>query len=191
MKNIKLYIIGFAVVFLMATVVTVNIQARKIKRMKAENTRLENNWKSEVVLNDDLRVFNLKEKELSEQLRHERDSLAKALQIKPKQIEKIITITNTIIDTVFKAIPATLILKDTWTIHDSSKCFKWHGIAQICEDTLLVHRTLFEYNNKTTETFYKIRPHKFLFCKFGRWIYRQKISSDCGTTEEKIINFIK
>jgi hypothetical protein len=52
-------------------------------------------------------------------------------------------------------------------------------------------RQLFEYNNKTVQTFYKVRPHKILFIRFGKWVYKQKIDSECGEVSIQTINFTK
>jgi uncharacterized protein YneF (UPF0154 family) len=85
MKNLKLYLIGAAILFLAGIIVTVNLQAKKIKRIEADNFRLENN-QYQLMANacTQTNLF-LREKEINGILHRERDSLANSLQIKPKR----------------------------------------------------------------------------------------------------------
>jgi hypothetical protein len=181
---------GFALFFLILAAETY-FQSNKISKLKVDNARIEAN---NLQLMSDARqqsTLYLKEKEVTGQLKRDRDSLAKALKIKPKQIEKIVTVTNTIIDTVKISVPVTIEGVDKWKIRDKGDCFKWQGNAFKQGDSLRVERTAFEYSNKTTETFYRERPHKFLFLRFGKWVYKEKIDSQCGSSTEKVFNFIR
>jgi len=191
LKKVKTGLIIFAVLFLAGAVVTVNIQTKKIKRLKSENTRLDNN--NYQLMSDNRKQTNLvlKEKEVTGKLKKERDSLAKSLQIKPKQIEKIIYLDNSTHDTVKVPVPVTITGKNEWLLRDSTKCLKIVYNVKLKGDSLIAERQLLEDNNRIIETFYRIRPHKFLFIKYGKWVYRQKIDSECGETTEKIFTFIK
>jgi len=190
LKKVKTGLIIFAVLFLAGAVVTVNIQTKKIKRLKSENTRLDNN--NYQLMSDNRKQTNLvlKEKEVTGKLKKERDSLAKSLQIKPKQIEKIITIQNIVHDTVKISVPVEIVSKGVWNISDSDKCFQWHAKAVLKGDSLNINRTLFFYNNKTIEVFWQKRPFNFLFIHLGKPKNYQQISSECGEVIIKSFQFI-
>lgn len=187
-KNYGLIVLG---IFLLILAAQNRIQSKRIANREADIARLEGN---QIQLLDDAKqqtVLYLTEKERTVKLNRTVDSLAKALKIKPKQVDKIIYIENTTRDTVKISVPTDLIEKDYWYIQDSSKCFKWAGNAYLMAGELNVERTLFEYNNRTTEVFYRKRPHKFLFIHYGKWQNLQEISSECGSVQVKTFNFIK
>jgi len=191
MKNIKLIGIGIAVLFLASAIVTVKIQAKKIKAQKEEIDRVQLNNMQLMGENRQKTTLVLKERELTGKVLAERDSLAKALRIKPKQIEKIIT--NTLIDhdTIPVPVPVYISRQNFWKIKDSGSCFKWQADAFLLNDSLSVNRTLFFYSNKTTDVYFKERPRKFLFIRFGKWQYKQKIDSECGGISTKEITFLR
>jgi hypothetical protein len=190
-KNIRYYLLGAVILFLIAAVVTVNLQAKKIKRIEADNFRLEGN---QFALMSDARQqtnLYLNEKEVTGRMKKERDSLAKSLNIKPRQLQKIIYIDNSTHDTVKVPVPVTITGKNEWLLQDSGQCFKYASKLILKGDSLKGERQLFEYNNQTTQVFYKQRPHKFLFFRFGKWVYKSKIESECGETIIKTFNFTK
>ena len=191
MKNIKLILTGIAVLFLAAVVVTVKIQAKKIKAQKEEIARVQLNNMQLMGENRQKTTLVLRKDEINGKLKVTIDSLSKVLRIKPKQIERIIT--NTVIqkDTVIKKVPVYISGQNFWKIKDSGPCFKWQADAFILDDSLSVNRTLFFYNNKTTEVYFKERPFRFLFIKYGKWQFKQKIDSECGGISTKEIQFIK
>lgn len=190
-KNFKTYLILAAILFVIGLMATIKIQHNSNVKLKNENARIEGNQFA--LLSDDQTQVNLvlKQKEINGKLKFIVDSLAKELKIKPHQIEKIITIENFIHDTVRVPVYVTSTGKGQWNISDSSKCFKWQGNALLLKDDLKITRTLFENKDVIIETFYKVRPHKFLFIKYGKWQFKEKISSTCGTVQEKNISFIK
>jgi hypothetical protein len=191
MSKTKLYIIGFLVVLFFGMGITIKIIVKNNKTLKAENSRvLENNLN---LMAENRQIINLKlrDKEVIGKLAKERDSLAKALQIKPKQIERIIYVDVYTRDTIKINVPVYIVGKDTWIIKDSSKCFKWQGVANKLGDSLNITRTLYENTNKITETFYRVRPHKILCIRFGKWVYKQKIDATCGKVIEQNIEFLK
>ena len=191
MKNIKLILIGIAVLFLTAAIVIVKIQAKKIKAQKAEIDRVQGNNTQLMGENRQNTTLVLRKDEVNGKLRGTIDSLSKVLQIKPKQIEKIVTKTVIQKDTVIKKVPVYTSGQNFWKIKDSGPCFKWQADAFILDDSLSVNRTLFSYSNKTTDAFYKERPWKFLFIKFGKWQYKQKTNSECGESVTKEIQFLR
>jgi hypothetical protein len=191
MKNLKLYFYAFIALFLIGAVVKINVQKKKIEKRDAEIDRITRNNYELMNDRDNQMELVLKEKEVSGKIKIERDSLAVLYAIKPKFITKIVTIDNSTHDTILVPVPAINTGLNTWDITDSGNCFKWAGNALKIGDSLKVERTLFEYNNKTTQTFYKKRPYKFLFIKYGKWDYVQKIDSECGENKIQDITFTK
>lgn len=190
-KNIKYYLIGITVLFLVAAVVTVNIQSKKINRLQTDNFRLEGN---QFALLEDTKAQTtlfLKQKEITGQLLKERDSLAKALKIPPKQVEKISYNTITVHDSIDKPVLVFIAGQNFWKIKDKDKCFTWEADAFLLNDSLSVKRTDFSYQNKTTEIYYRKRPYHIWFIKYGKWIYKQKIDATCGNSTIKVFNFTK
>lgn len=189
----KIKTIGILILaaFFVAAVVTANIQAKRIKALKSDNARLDNNNYQLMAENRTQTNLFLMQKEVMGKLKAERDSLSKALKIRPKQIEKIIYIDNSTHDTIKINVPVVISGLDKWKITDGNECFKWAANALKQGDSLKVERTLFEYDNRITQTFYRERPHKFLFIKYGKWINKQRIEATCGDTKIQTFNFIK
>lgn len=188
--NLKTYFILAVILFLAIAVVTVNVQIKKIKKQKAEIERLKNN--NAQLLTEGLQIQNLilKQKEVTGKIKRERDSLAAVVKIKPKYIEKIVTIENRIYDTLPVIIPAVPLTSHTWKIKDGNKCFKWEAIATRSGDSLQIQRTLFSYNNQTIQTFWKKAP-RFLGIRIGPWKFYQKIDAQCGEVKYQAITFTK
>jgi len=191
LNKFKAYLIGLVILILIAGFFTIKYLVKENQKYRSDNYRLESNQfqiLSDVTQQTELY---LKQKEVTGRIKRERDSLALIVKVKPKYITKVITETVTIKDTVFKEVSTTLISKGMWNISDSDKCFLWQAKAVLKNDSLLVNRTLFNYENKTTEIYWRERPHKFLFIKYGKFVNYQKKSSDCGSVQTKIFNFIK
>lgn len=185
----KLLIIKISAVVLICVIVF--YQFKKIQNQNVNISRLENNWNQQIVKNSTIVNLLLSEQEQSGQLTRSKDSLSKLLQIKPRQIQKIVYITINETDTIKVNVPVYHINKNEWILRDSGSCFKYVSNLKLSGDSLKAIRQLFEYNNKTTEVFYKKRPYKFLFIKYGRWRYLQSLTSECGSAQEKNIQFIK
>jgi hypothetical protein len=191
MNKFKLIGIGLLVVILIGMSITISITRASNKKLKAENSRLANNELQLLADNIHIRELILKKEEVTGKLRIERDSLAAALKIKPKQIEKIIYINNVIHDTTTVSVDLKNFGVGEWLLRDSSECFKYVSKLVLRGDSFSGKRQLFEYTNKTTQTFYKKRPHKFLFIKYGRWQYLQKIDATCGEVTFQSFTFLK
>lgn len=188
--KIKAGLIIAAILFVAGLMVTVKIQAKRNKALTSDNSRLSNN--NFQLMGDAMNYENyyLKEKEVTGKLKRERDSLAKSLSIKPKFVEKIITITNIQRDTVKISVPVTIIGKDYWKIADSSKCFKWQANALKRGDSLFVERTNYESLNKTTGVYY--RNAKFIwFIRVSKFKNFVRFNSTCGNPEVQEFSFIK
>jgi hypothetical protein len=187
----KKYIYGFIAVIIGLLILETRIQSGKISRLKIENSRVQAN---NVQLFGEKRqqtTLYLKEKELTRELSTQRDSLAKALKIRPKQVEKIVYRDNTIRDTVIKEVPVIISGKNEWKISDKDKCWSWNAIANLNGDSLKVNRTGFDYHNRTTETYYQKRPKKFLFIHYGKKQNYIEIKPECGEVTVKSFVFVK
>lgn len=191
MKKIKTYLLIFAVIFCGSSIVLNNIQSKKIIRLEKENARVQANNAQLMGENLQKTTLVLRKDEINGKLKGTIDSLSKALQIKPKQITKIVTETITQIDSIPYPVPVYISGQNFWKIKDAGPCFRWQADAFMLDDSLSINRTLFSYSNKTTDVYFKERPHKFLFLRFGKWQYKQKTDSECGESIVKEIQFIK
>lgn len=190
MKNIKLYFFSFLLLCIILLSAGYNARGKKIDFLKDEGIRKDSNIENLLSENRQITSEVYRQKEVTGRVKSERDSLAKKLDIKPKQITKIITITNTVHDTVSKLIPVVIEGRNEWTFTDTTKCLKVAYNAKLVNDSLIVRRTLLEDKNKTTQTFYKKAPHVW-FIRTGKWKYLQKIESTCGEPVINTIQFIK
>ena len=188
--KIKTVIIALVVIFITGLLFKVRIQSGRIDRLETDNTRMDSNIRNLLYENIQITNLVLSQREVTGKVKRERDSLALIVKVKPKQITKIVTITNTVHDTIPVPVPSIITGVDKWFITDSGNCWKWAANAFKQGDSLKVERTLFEYNNKTTQTFYKKAPHIW-FIRIGKWRYLQRISSNCGEPKLQSIEFIK
>lgn len=188
--KIKTILIGSAIVFVIILFATISIQIEKIKKQKAEIIRLgENNYQLLADRNNNMTLY-LKEKEVTGRLKHERDSMAEALKIKPKTINRIVYIDNYIHDTVKISVPVERLGKNEWMLRDSTKCLKYASKLILKGDSLTAQRQLFEYTNRTTEIYYRKARHIW-FIRIGKWTNFVQIDSDCGTIQKKTFDFIR
>ena len=189
-KKVKWILIGIAVITIIGAFVTVDIQAKRIKRQNEKIARMAENMNQ--VLDDNVTqtTLVLAKNEVIGQIKRERDSLAKALKIKPKQIERIVTIEISIHDTVKVPVPTYITGKSEWTIRDSSGCLKIAYNAKLRGDSLIVKRTNLKNDNEISQVFYKTATHIW-FIRTGKWKYVQDISSKCGVPKTQSITFLK
>jgi hypothetical protein len=187
----KYYLYGLVALILVAGFFTIKYLVKENQKYRTDNYRLESNQFQ--ILSDATQQTELylKQKEVTGRIKRERDSLALIVNVKPKQITKVITIDNSIHDTIPVPVPVNIIDKNEWEIRDSTECLKIVYNAKLKGDSLITNRELLEYDNKTVQTFYKQRPHKFLCIRFGKWQYKQKIEAQCGETKIETINFTK
>lgn len=190
MSKFKLYAIIAGVVLFFGMGATIKILIARDKAQKSDIARLESNWVNEIANKQKVVNLLVKEKELTRAQRKAVDSLAKELKIKPKNIERVIYIDVITKDTVKMPVPVYITAPNEYLLKDSSKCFKYASKLILKDNVIKAERQYFEYNNQTTEVFYKIRPYKFLFIHFGKWQYKQQISSTCGDVQEKSIVFL-
>ena len=191
LKNLKLIIIIIAILTVASAFVTANLLLKKNKELKSENARLQTNNFNLFNSNNKNLVLYLKEHEISSKLHAERDSLSKALKVKPKFINKIVYETITEKDTVVRNVYVFQTAYNSWNISDTGKCFTWSGTATLIKDSLHVQRSGFSYDNKITEVYYRKRPKSFLGIKYGKRQNFVQKDADCGTVSTKEFNFIK
>lgn len=166
--------------------------ADKIKKQKAEITRIEAN--NIQLLQENIQYANyiLRDNEVIGKLRHEKDSIAEALRIKPKQIEKIKYETITVHDSIDRPVPVYIAGKNFWQISDTiNKCTVYKADIFLTDDSLTVKRTDFFNQNKVTNVHFRQRPHRFLFIRWGKWVNLQQTSSECGEIKTVQFEFIK
>lgn len=186
----KKYLIIGAVIFVMIAVVGFNLQRKIIARQNEKIARLTENMNQVMDENVNQTTLILARDEVIGQVKRVRDSLAKALKIKPKWIEKIVIIDNSIHDTVKVPVFVTKLYENVWMLRDSTECFKYVSKLILKGDLLKAERQLLECDNSITQAFYKTAP-RFWFIRTGKWKYLQKDSSRCGETRTKSITFIK
>lgn len=134
----------------------------------------------------------LKEKELSGKYLTQRDSLAKALKIRPKAITKIVERTITLVEKDTVEVAVNQYGEISWSVQDSGACWKWEADLQIVDDYPELKRTFFGYDNTTIEAYYKRLKWKFLFIH----VYdKNKIDvvakSKCGEEVTQIVEILK
>jgi hypothetical protein len=191
MQKLKPYLIIVLIVIFTLICGTVKYQFNIIRNRNAEIARLLDNELQLLAENLQITNLNLKNSEVTGKLKKERDSLAIILKINPKQIQKIITIDNSIHDTIKVPIPVSILSKNEWLLRDSSKCFKYVSKLVLEGDSIKATRLLYESDNTTVQTFYKKRPYKVWFIRYGKWLYLQKINSDCGDVKFHSFTFLK
>ena len=188
--KIKFIAIGVAVLFIAALTVTVNIQQSQIKKKDAENARLQFNQLELSKENSDLTSVTLRKDEVIGKYKTTLDSALERLNLRPKEVLKIVDriVIQKETDTV--KVYVTEAGQDNWFLSDTGNCFLYEADVYLT-DKLEVWRSNFEYENKITDTFYKKRPKKFLFIRYGKWTYFRDVYQECGTGYTKEVTFIK
>lgn len=164
----------------------------KYSREKSDRIRLQENIKQISQENAQKTTLILKEKELSGKYLHQRDSIANLLKITPKTITKIVEreVKQIEYDTV--SVEVDKYTDISWSISDQDKCWLWKADAKLENEDLIVDRTFFSYDNKTTDVYYKKLKWKFLFIKvYDKNKLEIKSISKCGGETVKTIEIIK
>lgn len=179
MTKLLKYISGGLFVFLLILAWQGWQLKNKLDKARSEIERLKDNQAQLLASRAQDQALILTQKELTGKVLAERDSLAKALKIRPKEVikfvDRIVKETNT--DTV--EVESTFLQNMTWHLADGDQCWKWEADAKLNELDLDVTRTLFDYRNKSTEVYWWQR-RKFLGLRIGRKDYYQKVLPECG-----------
>jgi hypothetical protein len=186
MKNIKLYIYGGVFLLILLLGGGLNYFYGKYKQEKARANRVTENNNQLLKVDSTLRVLNVTKDELTGRLKLQVDSLAKQLDIKPKQIIKYVDWYITVHDTVKKEVKVTKLTDSTYFIADSTDCWRWEGLAILDSGILSVKRLSFDDRNEISDVTYWYRKW-FL----GKKRYTRDITAKCGTTKTVEVNIIK
>jgi hypothetical protein len=186
-SKIKNYLIGAVIIFLISSVVAVNIQHKAIVRLRAEKIRLTENIGQLLDENADYQVLTLTQKEAFKAATLKIDSISHLLKIKPKTIERIIYQTVIQHDTTIKYVPVVQINDTLWKFTDVGNCFVYKGEVLLTDKELSVKRTDFTYHNEAINVFHKHRK----FWIFSRWRYEWETVPKCGTFKTTEINIVK
>lgn len=197
MSKIKAIIIGVIVLLFFSMGVTIQVLSRKYKAEKADRERL---WQNNLALTAQNMQYTKLLFTKDEFIQQMSDTLKKALndlKIKPKTITKIVerTITDRVVDTVEVEVEVNPIADLSWSIQDTAKCWTWKAELEMIDNYPEIHRTYFEYENKTTDYFYKTKVRdenrKFLFWHLKKKVIKQVTVPKCGEATEKTIEIIK
>jgi len=182
----KWIIAGTGVVIIFVLAITLQLEHKGKLREKADRIRLQKNQNQLTQEKAELTTLVLKTNEVTGIIKHERDSLAEALRIKPKQIIKYVDRLVFQTETIPKIIPVYKPNDSTYYISDIDTCFTYEGIAIIENDTMTFKRTLFDYHNNIIDAYFWDRKW-FL----GKKKFYQVAKAQCGGTKTKQIEFIK
>ena len=191
LKKIGIALIIAALLLIAGLFINLRIVNNRNAKLKADNDRLTANQVQLYSQNLSVTKQVLRYKELAGELKSQVEKLADSLRIKPKQIIKIEYRTITEYDTVPVLVDVNPIQKNEWLIADTGKCHIWRGIAKLELDSLIVKRTEYSNENELEEAFYRKRPHKFLFIKWGKWVNYHDVKPTCGEAKVEQFEFIK
>jgi len=187
MNKIKLYIYLAVFIFVLALIMYSNAQHKIIQRSREQIERLKDNIDNLLQENATLITINLQKEEVTGRIKKERDSLAAALKIKPRQVIQYIDRIIYQHDTVIKIVEVKKISDTSFYLTDADKCWKWEGLAIIENKELEVKRLLFDYHNEIFDLYY----YKRKFPLIGKKIYFHQVRQQCGESYTKEVNFVK
>ena len=180
----KFYIAGAVVLIILIGII--QGQHKAIQKRNAKIERLTINIGGLLQDNATQTALFLTQKEITGKVSFQRDSLAEALKLRPKQVTKYIDriITERITDTIL--VKVTKLIDSTYFISDKDKCFVWEGMAVIEKGQMDVKRLLFEYKNEVADVFYWKR-NWFL----GKKKFYQQTIQTCGESKTLEVTIVK
>jgi hypothetical protein len=191
------------IIVIICLLVTVGILFKSNKSNKNDYIRWKNNYEE---IKKDNNVINKTFREFKETTTETQDSLLKLLDIKPKQVVKIVEIKTyyKVTDTILIPISETdSILEDMfslkkYTLSFSKKtdCYGIEGFIKTNDNTSELNLTTVENNNELTYVVYWKRRRYYLLgfiptSFLGKKVTTLKTESKCGNTEISEINIIK
>lgn len=194
MKNLKLYLIGIAILFVASAFVTANILIKQNKKLKAEVQRVQNNNFQLMAENRDNVNLQLSFKEFKQSVSTKIDSLLKVFKIALKEVKTVTVTNNYYIDsskTIIRPIPVISNIDTLYPFIDTKDCFTIAGIMKVVNDRPELTIQKREFKNEITLIGYEKRPHHFWFIKWGKKETFIESSSECGETTVKQIDIIK
>lgn len=155
---------------------------------RAEKTRVKSNLDAEILSRDSERQYTRKEL-----LRYDSTvrTLTDKLAIKPKQVERLVYVTQASRDTgttrmIAHGASAVKVYADSSHFTINRPCYNL--------DILLYRGAAFatlDYNDKLSVILYRERPNNFWFIRYGKWKHKAAIYSECGDTIYPANNNIK
>lgn len=147
----------------------------RINKLTETVSRLENN--QHAILVNSTEQVSLTTREFKN-LYHKEDSIAQLVGIKSKQLQNVIVNNYHYKDSTIITIP---LKPDSINHSDTLKfivplgCITLKGY--VVKDNITFSSK--EYKDKLHTFLYGVRPHKFLFIKYGKWIIEAKTYSEC------------
>lgn len=192
--KIKYYLIGFMILFIAGAVITVNLQAKKIKRIKADNFRLESN--QEQLLAEKTGYILIKQSldEFKKTMGAKVDSILTAEKIKPKRVTNVVERHYFYRDTSYQSyFPQPVVTREgeIFPFIDIKDCYKIEGFMKVKDLRPSVTITDRHFENNSIDISYISREKKFWFISYGSWKAKLKSVNQCGETTTKEIEVIK
>jgi len=142
------------------------------KNLSANVDRLKQN--QDALLANQSEQIDLTRREFKKYYHYE-DSIAQKIDIKPNQVQNVIVNNYHYKDTSIIQFPLIPTKGDTLKFIAPIKCMKVEGYT-IDKKIIFTNET---FNDKFHTFLYGVRPHKFLFIKWGKWIVDSKTYSEC------------
>jgi hypothetical protein len=194
--SVKNILIGLAILFFIASVVTANVYIGKYKKEKAAKERVQENQAQLMKENADYKKITLTDKEFKQTMTKKVDSLLVLWKIKPKNVTTVIERHYYHSDTTSHTIQTDPVItpdgSKLYPFIDTSSCFKIGGHVELFMDfapTVTINKR--EYSNLATSVGYIYRPYHFLFIKYGPWKGDLRTANTCGSETTKQIDIIK
>lgn len=194
MKSIKNYLIAAAAVVFVLALVTAEIFYSKYVKEKAEKERLRQNQEQYLAQNSTYMLLKQSLDEFKKTMSAKVDSILQAEKIKPKQVKSVVERFYYYRDTSYQSHSPDPVVVNNETIYpftDVKDCFSIKGFLQVRDLRPSVTITDRLYTNNSTDIAYLVRPHKFLFIKYGKWQGKLKTVNQCGETTTKEIEIVK
>ena len=194
MKNLKLILIGLAIMIVASAFVSSGLLLKQNKKLKSQNTRLQNNNFN--LLSSKIKNINLELtlKEFKASMSGKIDSVLKVAEINSKQVKTVTTINNYYIDssrTIIRPEPVISKTDTTYPFIDIKDCFSISGFMQVVNDRPELTIQERKFDNEINVIVHNKRPHKFWFIRYGKREMKIDGVSDCGDVKIKQINIIK
>jgi hypothetical protein len=120
------------------------------------------------------------------------DSLIKAHNLRFKEVktvDKVIyrNIVKVVSDTILMFVRENYMQPLSYVWEYKENCFDING--QVWDSLLIINSA--EYNDSIYTIYFRKRPHRWYFLRWGKWQYEMKSESTCGDTQVKRIFFEK
>lgn len=191
--NIRTYLIIAIGVLIAGLTVTVNIQMKQLKTLKAQSVRLEQNQQrlldasESYLIRADLNEFR---KIITPRI----DSIIDELNVKPKNIERVVERYYYHTDSVIKVYQPKPVETPTGVVYpfiDTTQCFTFGGQIEVTDTVPELEVNRREYKNEAVDIYFRQRTKKFWFIRYGDWEYIRRTQNTCGDDVIKEIDIEK